>query len=84
MRFVDARNATMLRTSRRTDMTTDEPLREPSSAAPNPDVDPEAVVPQITEALRGLKFGQVTITVHDGLVVQIERLERTRLKRRGE
>jgi hypothetical protein len=36
---------------------------------------------QIAEALRGLRFGQVTVTVQDGVVVQIDRLERTRLQR---
>lgn len=39
------------------------------------------VVSQIEEALRGLRFGQVTITVQDGVVVQIDRLERTRMQR---
>jgi hypothetical protein len=36
---------------------------------------------QIADALRGLRFGQVTVTVQDGVVVQIDRLERTRLQR---
>ena len=36
---------------------------------------------QIEEALHGLRFGQVTITVQDGVVVQIDRLERTRLQK---
>ncbi len=36
---------------------------------------------RIEEALQGLRFGQVTITVQDGVVVQIDRLERTRLQR---
>jgi len=39
---------------------------------------------QIEKALRGLRFGQVTITVQDGVVVQIDRLERTRLQRSSE
>lgn len=39
---------------------------------------------QIGEALAGLRFGQVTVTVHDGTIVQIDRLERTRLLRSGE
>ena len=41
----------------------------------------QQVVSQIEEALRGLRFGQVTITVQDGVVVQIDRLERTRVPR---
>jgi hypothetical protein len=36
----------------------------------------------ITEALRGLKFGQVTVIVQDGAVVQVERTERHRFERR--
>jgi len=39
---------------------------------------------QIEEALHGLRFGQVTITVQDGVVVQIDRLERKRLQRNSE
>ena len=33
----------------------------------------------IAEALKGLQFGQVLITVHDRHVVRIERTERIRL-----
>ena len=33
---------------------------------------------QIQAALRGLRFGQVTISIQDGVIVQIERIERTR------
>ena len=36
----------------------------------------------IHEALRGLQFGQVTIIVQDGVVIQIERTEKKRLARR--
>jgi hypothetical protein len=36
---------------------------------------------QIEDALRGLQFGQVTITVQDGVVVQVERTERRRFQR---
>lgn len=36
---------------------------------------------QIELALGGLKYGQVTISVQDGVVVQIDRLERTRVQR---
>jgi hypothetical protein len=38
---------------------------------------------QIEEALRHLQYGLVTITVQDGVVVQIERTERRRLQRRA-
>jgi hypothetical protein len=36
---------------------------------------------QIEEALRGLQFGQVTVVVQDGVVVQVERTEKRRLRR---
>ncbi|MBY0526239.1 MAG: YezD family protein [Gemmataceae bacterium] len=35
----------------------------------------------IENALRGLQFGEVTVIVQDGLVIQVERTERTRLRR---
>lgn len=40
-------------------------------------------VQHVTAALKGLRFGQVTITVQDGVVVQIDRTERRRLGRNG-
>ncbi len=41
---------------------------------------PDPVVDIIRSALRGLKFGSVEITVHDGRIVQIERREKQRLQ----
>jgi hypothetical protein len=35
----------------------------------------------VEEALRGLQFGTVTLTVQDGVVVQVERTERRRFQR---
>ena len=40
----------------------------------------EAVLEQIREALAGLKFGVVTVIVQDGVVVQLERTEKHRLR----
>jgi len=41
--------------------------------------DPKAFwLKQIAECIEGLKYGQVQITVHDGRIVQIDRLERKR------
>lgn len=34
---------------------------------------------RITDALQGLAFGSVEVTVHDGKIVQIERREKTRM-----
>jgi hypothetical protein len=36
---------------------------------------------ELETALRGLQYGQVTITVQDGVVVQVERTERRRFQR---
>ena len=36
---------------------------------------------QIREALKGLEYGVLSIIVQDGVVVQIERTERKRLRR---
>lgn len=38
------------------------------------------VVEQIRDALRGLRFGTVTILVQDGVVIQIDRTEKMRLR----
>ena len=35
---------------------------------------------QIRQALQGLRFGNVTIVVQDGVVVQIDRTEKRRLR----
>jgi hypothetical protein len=37
---------------------------------------------EILRAVRGLRYGSVEITIHDGQVVQIERREKVRLERR--
>jgi hypothetical protein len=34
----------------------------------------------VRDALRGLRFGQVTIIVQDGVIIQVDRMERKRLK----
>ena len=35
----------------------------------------------VAAALKGLRFGQVTVTVQDGVIVQIDRTERRRFRR---
>lgn len=42
---------------------------------------PDAVVQEILRAVTELRYGSVQIVVHDGKVVQIERLEKIRLER---
>jgi len=36
---------------------------------------------QIRQALLGLRFGQISIIVQDGVVIQLERTERKRLRK---
>jgi hypothetical protein len=40
----------------------------------------EPAIDHIRDALRGLRFGTVSIVVQDGLVVQIDRTEKRRLR----
>ena len=49
--------------------------------APNGDSSREAEIAQILESLRGLKYGSVSIIVQDGVIVQIDRLEKRRIRR---
>lgn len=38
---------------------------------------------KIREALAGLRFGEVKVVVQDGVVVQVERIERVRVLQRS-
>jgi hypothetical protein len=38
----------------------------------------------IADALRGLRFGVVSIIVQDGVIVQIDRTEKRRLRRKSQ
>lgn len=51
----------------------------PGSATPAAQ---EASLARIGEALKGLRFGTVLAVVQDGVVVQIERTEKTRLDKK--
>jgi len=58
-----------------------EPVRE-SVRVPLPERDDaaEEALAQIRELLRGLKFGSVNIIVQDGVIIQIDRTEKRRLR----
>lgn len=60
----------------------DEPMNHSRSEVGRSDA--VEVLASVAEALKGLRFGQVTIAVHEGQVVQIERMERTRFPKRSE
>jgi hypothetical protein len=49
----------------------------PTGGRAEPD---RASLQYVDDALRGLRFGTVTVVVHDGQIVQIERTEKTRLQ----
>ncbi|HVJ85039.1 MAG TPA: YezD family protein [Caulifigura sp.] len=53
-----------------------ERTQKPGSAPPTDDPILEAILRE----LEGIRFGQVTVTIQDGHVVQIERVERRRLQ----
>ena len=41
----------------------------------------EATWRLVREALRGMQFGTVTLIVQDGVVIQVDRTEKTRVRR---
>jgi len=45
-----------------------------------PDIVTAEVDAKIRESLRGLRFGSVNVVVQDGVVIQIDKLEKTRLR----
>jgi hypothetical protein len=51
-----------------------------ASTASTADADKRWPLEQILEALRGLRYGTVTVVVKDGVVVQVDRTERRRLR----
>ena len=63
------------------------------SSSPSPDpaqptdsttgILPESAATSILKAVEGLRYGQVTVIVQDGRVLQIDRTERFRLIRPG-
>lgn len=63
--------------------THDHPDHDPPARADRPAPPPrsEAALRRIGEALHGLRYGSVLAIVQDGVVVQIERTEKTRFTR---
>lgn len=56
----------------------DQPVANHTPARTGPLTD--AVLTALGEALRGVRYGTVTVIVQDGRVVQIDRTDRRRLK----
>ncbi|MGH7788347.1 MAG: DUF2292 domain-containing protein [Candidatus Binatia bacterium] len=44
--------------------------------------DESQAISKVRDALAGLRYGEVTVVVQDGVVVQVERTEKVRLNRR--
>jgi hypothetical protein len=58
--------------------------RSSSESPPTTARDPRQIEPaldHVRQALVGLQFGEVSIMVQDGVVVQVERIERKRFRR---
>jgi hypothetical protein len=53
---------------------------DPSASVPAPAAS-DVTLRRVGEALRGLRYGSVVAVVQDGVVVQIERTEKTRFGR---
>jgi hypothetical protein len=53
--------------------------RRENSVARSPDTI-AVVLEHVQSALRGLRFGHVTLIVQDGRVVQVDRFEKTRIQ----
>ncbi len=51
------------------------------SAAAAREAERELEIEQIRESLRGLRFGTVNIVVQDGVIVQIDRTDKRRIRR---
>ena len=57
-------------------------MSEPQQDVPGPSADAaDATWRLVREALRGLRFGTVTLIVQDGLLIQVDRTEKTRVRR---
>lgn len=41
----------------------------------------DAAIVAVRAALRGMRFGEIVVVVHEGVVVQIDRTEKVRLRR---
>lgn len=51
----------------------------PTGPRPNREIDQS--LEHIRQALSGLRYGEVSVIIQDGVIVQVERTERKRLRR---
>jgi hypothetical protein len=57
-----------------------DPGSESSNTPHQPGAAVDEAINQIRDSLRGLRFGSVNIIVQDGVVIQIDRTEKRRLR----
>ena len=58
-----------------------EPIsQQPKTPAAETGAQPDDAINQIRDSLRGLRFGSVNIIVQDGVIIQIDRTEKRRLR----
>ena len=57
-------------------------MESPMTRVDDDVADRDEALDRIQAALRGLRFGTVTVVIQDGVVVQIERMEKLRLDTR--
>jgi hypothetical protein len=55
-------------------------LKQPGAAAAEQAATADDVINQIRDSLRGLRFGSVNIIVQDGVIIQIDRTEKRRIR----
>jgi hypothetical protein len=57
-----------------------EPISQQSKSQVAEQAAPDDAINQIRDSLRGLRFGSVNIIVQDGVIIQIDRTEKRRLR----
>lgn len=58
-----------------------EPNTQEAAAQRRSPTDIDEALNHVRQALRGLDYGEISIVVQDGVVIQIERTERRRMRR---
>jgi hypothetical protein len=46
----------------------------------NPSLERDLELEQVRKAVKGIRYGEVRVIIQDGLIVQIERVEKQRLR----
>jgi hypothetical protein len=57
-----------------------ETIAKTSGTIPSAQAPVETVVESIRAAITGIRFGEVRVIIQDGVVIQIDRLEKNRLR----